>query len=686
MTMMTIAALQKAAESLLSSEKTDVPLLDEVVNVMNRSTGETQQLASKILTELKEQEGSWMHVDGILQFSQLMQTKYYALQILESLIQTRWKTLPREQCEGIKSFIVELVIKISSEEITDPQMKTYLQKLNLVLVQIVKQEWPKHWPTFMKDIVGASKVNDNLCLNNMIVLRLLSEEVFDFDVEMTQAKAHHLKKTFCGEFQAVFTLCHAVMETSENAALVEATLRTLYRFLSWIPVGYIFETNIIDLLTQKFLRVQMFRCVTVQCLMEIAALSVVQMERNGGYIERVISMLKHSMLQIMAIIDPSVDLAEAYKRGTDADQKFIANLAQYLGTFLKENAQIVEVLDETEANTDLKRAHQMALQYLLKISMVEDVEIFKVCLDYWNWLCAELYREFPFQIDRPLIGSFPLLNRTPQEPPRRALYSSVLSDLRSVMISRMAKPEEMLVVQNEQGEVVRELIKDTDSITLYKTMRETLVYLTHLDYKDTEMKMAGKLQNQVNGREWSWKNLNTLCWAIGSISGAMMEDDEKRFLVTVIRDLLGLCEQKRGKDNKSVIASNIMYVVGQYPRFLRAHWKFLKTVINKLFEFMHETHEGVQDMACDTFIKIQAGETNPFIDDILDGLSSIICDLSPPQVHVFYEAVGCLISAQNDPPIRESLIERLMQLPNSIWEEIILHASMAFDKVKYERV
>uniref|UniRef100_A0A183V631 CRM1_C domain-containing protein n=1 Tax=Toxocara canis TaxID=6265 RepID=A0A183V631_TOXCA len=84
--------------------------------------------------------------------------------------------------------------------------------------------------------------------------------------------------------------------------------------------------------------------------------------------------------------------------------------------------------------------------------------------------------------------------------------------------------------------------------------------------------------------------------------------------------------------------------------------------------------------------QIQAGETNPFIDDILDGLSSIICDLSPPQVHVFYEAVGCLISAQNDPPIRESLIERLMQLPNSIWEEIILHASMAFDKVKYERI
>ncbi len=44
---------------------------------------------------------------------------------------------------------------------------------------------------------------------------------------------------------------------------------------------------------------------------------------------------------------------------------------------------------------------------------------------------------------------------------------------------------------------------------------------------------------QVNGTEWSWKNLNTLCWAIGSISGSMHEEDEKRFLVTVIK-VIGL--------------------------------------------------------------------------------------------------------------------------------------------------
>lgn len=91
------------------------------------------------------------------------------------------------------------------------------------------------------------------------------------------------------------------------------------------------------------------------------------------------------------------------------------------------------------------------------------------------------------------------------------------------------------------------------------------------------------------------------------------EETEKRFLVTVIKDLLGLCEIKRGKDNKAVVASDIMYIVGQYPRFLKAHWKFLKTVVNKLFEFMHETHEGESDfLICSLYVvaSIVDNETN----------------------------------------------------------------------------
>lgn len=80
-----------------------------------------------------------------------------------------------------------------------------------------------------------------------------------------------------------------------------------------------------------------------------------------------------------------------------------------------------------------------------------------------------------------------------------------------------------MIVENDEGEVVREFLKESDTIVLYKQMRELLVYLTHLDVLDTENILTEKLAKQVDGSEWSWNNLNTLCWAIGSISGAMSE-------------------------------------------------------------------------------------------------------------------------------------------------------------------
>ena len=40
-------------------------------------------------------------------------------------------------------------------------------------VQIVKQEWPMHWSSFIDEIVGASKTSETLCTNNMVILKLL---------------------------------------------------------------------------------------------------------------------------------------------------------------------------------------------------------------------------------------------------------------------------------------------------------------------------------------------------------------------------------------------------------------------------------------------------------------------------------------------------------------------------------
>jgi exportin-1 len=577
---------------------------------------------------------------------------------------------------------------MSSDEELMAREKVFIGKLNLTLVEILKQEWPHNWPSFITDLVGSSKTSEVLCENNMKILKLLSEEVFDFSRDqMVTEKVKRMKESLNGEFSQIFRLCEFVLEHSQSPGLLRTTLQTLQRFLTWIPLGFIFQTNLIEVLLNKFFPEPMFRNDALDCLTEIGTLQDLEPQYDNLFAKLFTTFLA----RLGDVFVPETDLAPAFELGSEDDRLFIQKLALFLSGFVKAHLKVLE-------NQESHQALITGMFYLVRVSEVKDTEIFRICLEAWFMLAEDLYKtENSSPSNFYETGSTSrILNlngnsgnsSSSNNSSRKFLYSPVMSGVRQVMIASMAKPEEVLIVEDENGDIVRETTKDTDVIAQYKTMRDTLVYLTHLNCEDTESIMLGKLTEQVDGSGWSWNNLNTLCWAIGSISGAMSEDEEKRFLVTVIKDLLGLCEQKRGKDNKAVVASNIMYVVGQYPRFLKAHWKFLKTVVNKLFEFMHESHPGVQDMACDTFLKIatkckrkfvtlQAEETSPFVCELVDSLPSIISDLESHQIQAFYEAVGCMLNDKG-PAVtldRQGLLAKLMEMPNRTWRMIMDQAA-----------
>ena len=56
-------------------------------------------------------------------------------------------------------------------------------------------------------------------------------------------------------------------------------------------------------------------------------------------------------------------------------------------------------------------------------------------------------------------------------------------------------------------------------------------------------------------------------------------------------------------------------------------------------------------------------------------MRKITCDLTPQQVHTFYEACGYMISAQGQKSLQDRLIENLMSLPNQAWDSIIQQAN-----------
>lgn len=165
----------------------------------------------------------------------------------------------------------------------------------------------------------------------MAILRLLSEEVFDYSADqMTSSKTKNMKSTMCQEFSSIFQLCSEVLNTANQSSLVKATLETLLRFLNWIPLGFIFETPIIDTLRTRFLEIPEFRNISLKCLTEIGGL---QIGPQYSYDEKLIQLFTEVLTTVSTIIPLSISLKETYAKSNSRDQEFVQNLALFLSNF-----------------------------------------------------------------------------------------------------------------------------------------------------------------------------------------------------------------------------------------------------------------------------------------------------------------------------------------------------------------
>lgn len=166
-----------AAQILDMNQPFDANLLDELCSIALNGTNVHRAAANDFLVRMKEHPDMWKRVDKIIENCRHMGTKFFGLQVLSEAINTRWKVIPLEQREGVRNFVVAKIVSICSNEDTMRSESTLLSRLNLVLVQILKQDWPDEYPMFVDDIVASSKSSELICENNMMILKLLSEEV-----------------------------------------------------------------------------------------------------------------------------------------------------------------------------------------------------------------------------------------------------------------------------------------------------------------------------------------------------------------------------------------------------------------------------------------------------------------------------------------------------------------------------
>jgi exportin-1 len=417
---MTTSVAEAGQRLLQDDQPFDVAVLDGIVAAAYEPRHPERATANEILMKLREKPGCWQAADQIIEKSSLPQGRYFGLMALDDAINTRWKILPEGQRTGIKNFIVNKIISLSKDEESSMRERTMIHQMNKVLVSILKQEWPHNWPSFIGDICGASKNSEILCENNMHILRLLSEEVFDFSKDSmttvclrrpdavfmktsartrgrdavdatarlvltasphTQAKIRTLKESLNTEFAEIFKLCIFVLGASSRPQLISATLRTLKAFLSWIPLGYLFETDLIRTLIERFFAAAQFRNAALECLTEIASLADLEPKYDPKIIQLYVGVLQ----ALGQVVPPNASLASAFEAtGREADQTFVRRLALFFSGFFKAHLRLVETREQGPLLLD-------GLNYLVRISAVPDNEVFQICLDFWHAFAQDLY-------------------------------------------------------------------------------------------------------------------------------------------------------------------------------------------------------------------------------------------------------------------------------------------------------
>ena len=87
-------------------------LLDQVVKVMNFGAEPVRSQADRVLSQLREAPDAWRLADKIIDAPVCLESKFFALQILENLIRYRWRSLPVDQRETVKAYLTKHIIAV----------------------------------------------------------------------------------------------------------------------------------------------------------------------------------------------------------------------------------------------------------------------------------------------------------------------------------------------------------------------------------------------------------------------------------------------------------------------------------------------------------------------------------------------------------------------------------------------
>jgi exportin-1 len=618
------------------------PFLDQLNAIAITAYGNSldgQNEAAQALTNAQESEDFWRSCPAILDHpTYVFHLKFIALKGIRDLISSRWPRLDATTRAAIRQYLLETVFSWSQSAEVDPRLLTFL---DLVLIEMLKQEWPHENQTLLWDLIASASQSRGLCLNNLQIFYLFSQDVLERGEEtMLSMRFREVKTSLSRYAKPVYEFVeHVLSSRNDDEELVFVSLNVLKYFIRWLDARQILQSQMFEGLSRALLPQRKFVNPVLGLFHEIFGTG----ELSDGFRQAVPEIFSLMIEAITPIMPQTPDAFEELFRSND---ELLRILPMTVSVFLDQFGREIEKPDLAEAITS-------ALHWMIALSQVDDSESFKICIDFWHSVALRVNQE----------------KRNPEHTALSVIYGPRLPEIRRIHIVKMVPPTDVLVVDDVREE------RSTVTQVQYTTMKETLAILTSVDRSDT----INAIQELLAGlrQEWDPMVCSRICWSVGGITKTLPPPEEAVFLTAVLSDLFAFCDGPAhgNPEDEATVASGIMYVCAQYPRFLATNEDIFHLVLDRLFAFMHHDHAGVRAMAVQSFQSVVAGSKrtlreSSFIDDILNNFQAITVHLSPPLLVEFYGACAQIVSASLKAEDRLSLIGRLLAPLGNDWQAV----------------
>ena len=183
-------------------------------------------------------------------------------------------------------------------------------------------------------------------------------------------------------------------------SLIKACLRTLQAFLSWIPLHFIFNTDLIDNLIQHFILPIHSRNEAIKCFTEIASLTFGELEvaeaqhcklKLCGYYCNFIKKISE-LTKGRSLVDEYTSVKKSQQQA--GFENFARQLALAISAVIKNNVDLIEqTTNVMEPNPDvdfLRASLDQGLVFMIQLTQVQEEELFKICLEFWHWFAHDV--------------------------------------------------------------------------------------------------------------------------------------------------------------------------------------------------------------------------------------------------------------------------------------------------------